>query len=172
MHALLSTEKNASSPLKPRGFDASPADRQGLPFSLPLGFLGRTAGRICIILYSPNNQNLRGVTHILADISLTHPLTGNAGDRERWGTYQEKGLCQRAAPVPCTPCSLQKRGRALRRRRVPAETRSRLPRLSAGSSEERWQASHFYPALHSTSHTAGYERIFGPKWAESRLSYP
>ena len=55
-----------------------------------------TAGRFCDILYTPNNQNVRGVTPILADISLTHPFTGNAGDRDKWGIYQKKNLCQRA----------------------------------------------------------------------------
>jgi hypothetical protein len=42
-----------------------------------------TAGRICDILYTPNNQNLRGVTPILADVSLTHPFIGNAVDRDQ-----------------------------------------------------------------------------------------
>jgi hypothetical protein len=27
---------------------------------------------------------------------MTHPFVGNAVDREQWGTYQGKGLCQRA----------------------------------------------------------------------------
>ena len=30
------------------------------------------------------------------DISLTHPFVGNAVNRKQWGTYQGKGLCQRA----------------------------------------------------------------------------
>ena len=55
-----------------------------------------TTGRICNILYTPDHQNLRGLTHIFADISLTHPFVGNAVNREQWGTYQGKGLCQRA----------------------------------------------------------------------------
>ena len=32
-----------------------------------------TMGRICDIHYTPDHQNLRGLTPILADISLTHP---------------------------------------------------------------------------------------------------
>jgi len=64
--------------------------KHGLPREL------HTAGRICNILYTPNNHNLRGVTPILADISLTHPFIGNAVDRDRRGTYQRKNLSRRA----------------------------------------------------------------------------
>jgi hypothetical protein len=35
----------------------------------------------------PDNQNLRRLTPILADISLTYPLVGNAANRDQWGTY-------------------------------------------------------------------------------------
>jgi hypothetical protein len=55
-----------------------------------------TAGRICDILYTPNNQNLRGVNPILADVFQTRPFIGNAVDRDRCATYQEKKLSQRA----------------------------------------------------------------------------
>jgi len=64
--------------------------KHGLPHELHM------AGRICDILYTPNNQNLRGVTPILADVSLTHTCIGNAVDRDQWGTYQGKKLSQRA----------------------------------------------------------------------------
>ena len=53
-----------------------------------------TAGRICDILYTPNNQNLRGVPYFLAGISPTHPFIGNAAGKDRWGTYQGKNLSQ------------------------------------------------------------------------------
>jgi len=72
------------------GFTARVDVKHGLPREL------HTAGRICDILYTPNNQNLRGVTPILADVSLTHPFIGNAVDRNQWGTYQGKKLSQRA----------------------------------------------------------------------------
>jgi len=55
-----------------------------------------TTGRICDIFFTTDHQNLRGLTPILADILMTHPFVGNAVDREQWGTYQGKGLCQRA----------------------------------------------------------------------------
>ena len=64
--------------------------KYGLPCEL------HPAGRICDILYTPNNQNLRGLTPILAEISLTHPFIGKAVDRDRWGTYQGKNPSQRA----------------------------------------------------------------------------
>jgi len=72
------------------GFTARVDVKHGLPREL------HTAGRICDILYTPNNQNLRGVTHILADVSLTHPFIGYAVDMDQWGTYQGKKLSQRA----------------------------------------------------------------------------
>jgi hypothetical protein len=72
------------------GFTARVDVAHGLPREL------HTAGRICDILYTPDHQNLRGMTPILADISLTHTFIGNAGDREQWGIYQGKGLCRRA----------------------------------------------------------------------------
>ena len=56
----------------------------------------RTAGGICDIFYSPNNQNFRGGTPFLADIALPHSFIGNAVDRDRWGNYQGKNLSQRA----------------------------------------------------------------------------
>jgi hypothetical protein len=72
------------------GFTARVDVAHGLPREL------HTAGRICDILYTPDHQNLRGMTPILSDISLTHPFIGNAGDREQWGIFQGKGLCRRA----------------------------------------------------------------------------
>jgi hypothetical protein len=72
------------------GFTARVDVKHGLPREL------HTAGRICDILYTPNNQNLRGVTPILADVSLTHPFIGNAVDRDQWGIYQGNKLSQRA----------------------------------------------------------------------------
>ena len=75
---------------KEAGFTASVDETHGLPREL------RTAGRICDILYTPNNQNLRGVTPILADVSQTQPFIGNAVDRDQWSTYQGKKLSQRA----------------------------------------------------------------------------
>jgi len=62
------------------GFKARVDVKHGLPRELNM------AGRICDILYTPNNQNLRGVTPILADVSLTHPFIGNAVDMDQWGT--------------------------------------------------------------------------------------
>ena len=53
-----------------------------------------TTGSICDILCTPDHQNLRGLTPILADISLTHPFVGNAVNREQRGSYQGKDLCQ------------------------------------------------------------------------------
>ena len=53
-------------------------------------------GRICDILFAPDHQNLRELTPILADISLTHHFVGNAVDREQLDTHQTKSLCQRA----------------------------------------------------------------------------
>ena len=64
--------------------------KYGLPCEL------HPAGRICDILYTPNNRNLRSLIPLLAVISLTHPFIGNAVDRDRWGTYQGKNLSQRA----------------------------------------------------------------------------
>jgi hypothetical protein len=59
----------------------------GLPREL------HTAGRICDSLYSPDNQNLMGVTPVLADISLPHPFIGNAGKVQRAEALQrETGL--------------------------------------------------------------------------------
>ena len=72
------------------GFTARVDVKHGLPHEL------HTAGRICDILYTPNNENLMGVTPILADVSLTHPCIKNAVDRDQWGTYQGKKLSQRA----------------------------------------------------------------------------
>ena len=79
---------------KQAGEEAGFTARVDAAHGLPREF--HTTGRICDILFTPDHQNLRGLTPILADISLTHPFVGNAVDREQWGTYQGKGLCQRA----------------------------------------------------------------------------
>ena len=71
------------------GFTARVDVKHGLPRDVP------TTGRLRHSLH-PRSQNLRGLTPILVDVSLTHPFVGNAVDREQWDTYQGKGLCQRA----------------------------------------------------------------------------
>jgi hypothetical protein len=58
------------------GFTARVNVKHGLPRGL------HTVGRICDILYTSNNQNLGGVTAILADISQTLPFIGNAVDMD------------------------------------------------------------------------------------------
>ena len=72
------------------GFTARVGVKHGLLHEL------HTAGKMYDIRYTPTDQNLRDLTPILADISLTHPFIGNAVDRDRWGTYQRKNLSQRA----------------------------------------------------------------------------
>ena len=62
-------------------------------YGLPQEF--NTTGRMCDLLYTPDHQNLRVLTLILADISLTRPFVENAVNREQRGTYPRKGLCQR-----------------------------------------------------------------------------
>ena len=79
---------------KQAGEEAGCTARVDAAHGLPREF--HTTGRICDNLYTPDHQNLRGLTPILADISLTHPFDGNAVNREQWLTYQGKGLCQRA----------------------------------------------------------------------------
>ena len=61
------------------GFTARVDVAHGLPCEL------QNAGRICCILFIPDHRNRRGLTPILADILLTHPIVGNAVDREHGG---------------------------------------------------------------------------------------
>ena len=72
------------------GFAALVDAAHGLPREF------HTTGRMCDLLYTPDHQNLRVLTPILADISLTRPFVENTVKREQRGTYQRKGLCQRA----------------------------------------------------------------------------
>jgi hypothetical protein len=79
---------------KQAGEEAGFTARVDVAHGLPREF--HNAGKICDILYIPTDLHIQGLTPILADVSLTHPFIGNAGDREQWGTYQGKNLCRRA----------------------------------------------------------------------------
>ena len=62
---------NAVAEWKQAGEEAGFTARVDAAHGLPREF--HTTGWICNILYTPDHQNLRGLTPILADISLTHP---------------------------------------------------------------------------------------------------
>ena len=66
---------------KQAGEEAGFTARVDVAHGLPREF--HTTGKICDILYTPEHQNLRGLTPILADISLTHPFVGNAVNQKQ-----------------------------------------------------------------------------------------